>query len=242
MKTMKKGFLFAVVVLMSFLSANAFEGEIKYRTYTNYSSDILKLQPLLFNGENYCTMIVKGDKMMLNDYRKGTITIWTPETMTEYCPADNTGYSCPALPVNPIFTAKETTQTREMLGTTVTKYVCDENANIGIEFYGWIAKSGLGLSQMACNVFNGGLNVPGVAVKSIFQVQSLYSTLVCREILSITPRDVDDCEFDIIPADAQIDISKDGSIDLYLNFFKAHPVKPQKIDKESYELDEDWDF
>lgn len=269
---MKIRFLFAVVVLMSFLSANAFEGEIKYRTYTNYSPEMLAQQPLLFNGENYATVIIKGDKMMAYDDRKGTVTISTSETFTEYAPSDNTGYSCPVLDYSAQsvqFPAQETTQTREMLGITVTKYVRDKNANIGMEFYGWISKDDFGLSPKQRELLNCGMNnVPGLAIKFTHNMQGATSMFVCHEILSITPREVADSEFDIIPADAKMDIVTDWNnykfhnemlaasqqflsedmkpivafSDFYNEFFKAHPVKPQKIDKESYELDEDWDF
>lgn len=267
---MKKRILFALVTLMTFISANAFEGEIKYRTYTNYSPEMLKLQPLLFNGENTSSVIVKGDKIMFKDERRGTILILSEDNMTEYSQEDNTGYSCPLMGCfTPAiqFSVKEATQTREMLGTSVTKYVCDNNADIGMEFFGWISKDDFGLSQKVREKLNGGFIVPGIALKFTFNSQGQYGYFLCQEIVSIVPRQVDDDEFEI-PADTKMDIVIDWNdykfhnpmlesalqylgddmkktaafSDLYSEFVKNHPIKPQKIFKNSYELDEDWDF
>ena len=33
-----------------------------------------------------------------------------------------------------------------------------------------------------------------------------------------------------------------GMGDLVTNFMKTHPARPQKVDKTSYDIDEDWDF
>ncbi len=49
------------------------------------SEELLALQPLTINGENTFTMVIKGDKMMMNDDRKGTLSILSDGIMTEYC-------------------------------------------------------------------------------------------------------------------------------------------------------------
>ena len=66
---MKKLLLF-MCMTFALVNANAFEGVIKYRTFRNASEELLALQPLTINGENTFTMVIKGDKMMMNDDRK----------------------------------------------------------------------------------------------------------------------------------------------------------------------------
>ena len=263
--------LLVMIVLTSMMSAMGFEGEIKYRSFRNMSPEVLALQPSVFNGENTCTMIVKGDKMLIQDGRKGTVTVLKDGVMTEYASSDNSGYSCPAPKYNASafqFPVKETDQTREMLGTTATKYISDKSAAVGMELSGWVIKDDFGLSPAALEVLNAGMNVPGVLTKYTLATSAPYAQFVCNEILSITPREVSDSEFDIIPVNAQLEVVKDwkkykyhdkkneaaakflkgdmkdamGMGDLVTNFMKTHPVRPQKVDKTSYDIDEDWDF
>ena len=80
---MKKLLLF-MCMTFELVNANAFEGVIKYRTFRNASEELLALQPLTINGENTFTMVIKGDKMMMNDDRKGTLSILSDGIMTEY--------------------------------------------------------------------------------------------------------------------------------------------------------------
>lgn len=256
------------------INAKAFEGEIKYRTFRNASDEMLALQPLIFNGENTVTLVIKGDKMMMKDDRKGTITIFSNGMMTEYCPEDNSGYSCPSIDPSKSqsaqmkFPGKETDMKREMFGETATMYVCEKNANIGMEINGWVIPNNFGFSDAVASTLNSALNAPGLLVKWTMNTNGKYAMSFASEITAITPREVSDSEFDIIPANAKLEVVKDwnkykfkdkqseiaskilkGDMkntmklgDLVTHFMKTHPTKPAKIDAFSFDLDEDWNF
>jgi hypothetical protein len=268
---MKKLLLF-MCMTFALVNANAFEGVIKYRTFRNASEELLALQPLTINGENTFTMVIKGDKMMMNDDRKGTLSILSDGIMTEYCPEDNTGYSCPWIdPTSSAlmqFPGTATDQTREMLGETATKYVCEKNANVGMEINGWIIPNSFGFSDQVMKTLNSMINAPGILAKWTMNIGAPYPSSFVSEIIEITPREVADSEFDVIPTNAKIEVVKNwdkykfhdsqtkaaakfvkGEMknvlkmgDLTNSFLKSHPIKPSKVDAVSYDIDEDWDF
>lgn len=269
-----KKLLLLMCMFFLFVGAQAFEGEINYRTFRNASNELLAMQPLLFNGENTVTIVVKGDKMMMKDDRKGTVTILSDGIMTEYCPTDNSGYSCPWVDPSKSaapemqFPGKATDLKREMLGETATMYVCDKNANIGMEINGWIVPNTFGLSDAVVNSLNSALKAPGLLAKWTMNTNGQFAMSFASEITEITPREVSESEFDVIPANAKMEVVKDwneykckdqilematknlkGDMmvaakfgDLVTSFMKSHPVKPAKVDAINFDLDEDWNF
>ena len=92
---MKKQVIALAVGLSAIFGATAFEGQITYRSYHNYSPETLKMQPLVYNGADTVTITVKDNVMVMNNSRTGVISIEDGKTHTEYSPADNTGFTCP---------------------------------------------------------------------------------------------------------------------------------------------------
>lgn len=69
---MKKFLITSIACMMAIIgmaqNTNAFEGEIRYETFENYSDYILKMpNSMYFNGVHKMRMILKGDKMHLID-------------------------------------------------------------------------------------------------------------------------------------------------------------------------------
>lgn len=265
---MKKQVLALAVGLSAFFGATAFEGQITYRSYHNYSPETLKMQPLVYNGADTVTITVKDNVMVMNNSRTGVISIEDGKTHTEYSPADNTGFTCPKVLQDLKFGARKTDETRELLGGEVSKYVSADNAQVGMEMTAWVSDDTRGIPAEVLKIINAGLDVPGLVLKYTTSTSGQYATFVCMEVLDITPREVSEEEIAVIPAGAKMETVADWGKykykdkkkgmaakfvpkdmkeamafgDLVTDFMAKHPASPSKGDLRTYELDENWDF
>ena len=234
---MKKQVLALAVGLSAVLGATAFEGQITYRSYHNYSSETLKMQPLVYNGADTITITVKDNVMVMNNSRTGVISIEDGKTHTEYSPADNTGFTCPKVLQDLKFGARKTDDTRgipaEVLkiinaGLDVPGLVLKYTTSTSGQYATFVCMEVLDItprevSEEEIAVIPAGAKMETVADWGKYKYKDKKKGMAAKFV----PKDMKEAM---------------AFGDLVTDFMAKHPASPSKGDLRTYELDENWDF
>lgn len=269
MKKVLGCFFLVVATCCQMFASVPFEGEIVVRVYKNYSENDLAINPLITNGADTLTMVVKGDIAKMTEARRSIVTVVTPKTYTNYSIVDNTGFTCPnpKEETNKMFKVTPTDQKREFLSYQATKYVSDVYATTGMEMQAWVCDEDFGLSEFLISILNYGFDINRMVLKCTTSGTGIHPYFICHEVISINPKSISDSEFDL-PSNLKLEVVDDFGkyeyknkqlkmaekfatglspealrfADLQTDFWSKHLPSKVPFAAKTYDLDEDWDF